>query len=79
MAEAIYLKRFYKKNGVYLASLDYDFIPNPIQIETYKSPFYEMNYDKLDSGMRDALHKKFGFYSDLPKNIIAILDKKGYK
>lgn len=79
MTEATYLCRDYNdRKKVYIASLDYHFIPNPIQIESFKSPLYMMDYERVDSSMRDMLMENFGFFSDRPKELLLILSKMGF-
>lgn len=79
MAEATYIFRTRKKREIFLAALDYHFIPNPKQIETYKSPLYLLDYDKIDTTVRDLLMKNFGFFSGRPKELIEIFGKMGIK
>lgn len=78
MAESVFIRRLHKLKKVFLASLDYHFIPNPTQIETFKSPLYLRDYEKMDSGMRDLLLKEFGFFGDRPKELIKSLIELGY-
>lgn len=76
MAEAIYISRNNNDGKrVYLASLDYHFIPNPIQIESRLSELCTKSYDHLDSRMRDLFEKNFNFFGDKPKELLLIFSK----
>lgn len=79
MAEATYIRRINKKETVYIASLDYDFIPNPTQIDSFKSPLHLVDYEHMDSRMRDLLNKEFGFFGARPKELLEIFEKMGLK
>jgi len=74
MAEATYICRVNKKKTVYIASLDYDFIPNPTSIDSFKSALHFVDYEHMDSRMRDLLHKEFGFFGARPKELLEIFE-----
>jgi hypothetical protein len=76
MAEATYICRVNKKKIVYVASLDYHFIPNPTQIDSFKSPLHFVNYENMDTRMRDLLNKNFGFFGARPKELLEIFETK---
>jgi len=77
MAEATFIYRKYKcKEQIYLASIDYHFIPNRIQIGSYLSGYKKFLENKLDSGVRDKLAKQFGFVSDEPSKILEALEQE---
>lgn len=76
MAEATYICKVNKKEIVYVASLDYHFIPNPTQIDSFESPLHLVNYENMDSRMRDLLNKNFGFFGARPKELLEIFETK---
>jgi hypothetical protein len=80
MAEAAFIYRKYKgKEQVYLASIDYHFIPNKIQIGSYLSGYKKYLEDKLDSWVRDKLAKQFGFIGDEPMKVLDALEQEATK
>lgn len=78
MAEATYISRNYSDGKrVYLASLDYHFIPNPIQVESFLSRLSTTDYKHLDNRMRNLLEKNFNFFGDRPKELLVIFSRIG--
>lgn len=65
---ALIYRRFRGKMDVYIASVDYHFIPNPVRIAFSRKKMYYTG--KYDSGVRDKLTEKFGFKSDDPKQVL---------
>jgi hypothetical protein len=75
MAEATFIYRRYDgKEKIYVASMDNNFIPNPIQIGSFLSGY--MKHEGTDSTVRDELARKFGFIGDEPFALMGILRKE---
>jgi hypothetical protein len=73
MAEAHMIAlRFQLKEMIYVVSNDKHFIPNPVIIESYLSPYHQST-GKLDSTVRDAICKQFGFVGEHPREIIKLI------
>jgi hypothetical protein len=61
MAEATFIYRKFKnKEKVYVASIDYHFIPNKVQVGSYLSGRKKYLENELDSKVRDKLAMQFG-------------------
>lgn len=78
MAEATMITRkFGVTEKIYVASCDYHFIPNRIQIGSYRSGYMtyldELIPDVKDSAVRDRLSKNFGFIGEDPAKLMEIL------
>jgi hypothetical protein len=77
MAEATFIYRKYKcKEQIYLASIDYHFIPNRVQIGSFLSGYKKFLENELDSGVRDKLAMQFGFVGDEPLKILEALKQE---
>jgi len=71
MADATFIYRKYKnKEKVYVASIDYHFIPNRVQVGSYLSGYMKYLENELDSTVRDELAMKFGFIGEEPAKIV---------
>jgi len=70
MAEATFIYRKNKsKENVYIASIDYHFIPNKVQVGSYLSGYKKYLENELDSTVRDKLAMQFGFVGEEPVKI----------
>ncbi len=82
MAEATSIYRRYEgKEEVYIASMDNNFKPNPVQVGSYLSGYtkylkHEDGKIVLDSTIRDKLADKFGFIGEEPDKLMEILKTK---
>jgi hypothetical protein len=77
MAEATFIYRKYKnKENVYVASIDYHFIPNKVQVGSYLSGYKKYLDNELDPTVRNELAGKFGFVSEEPLKILEIAEKE---
>jgi hypothetical protein len=75
MSEATLIFRKYnRKEDVYIASTDYHFIPNKVQVGSYLSG-YKKYLDDLDPTVRDQLAEKFGFMGEDPLKIVDIIEQ----
>jgi len=73
MAEATFIYRKYKsKEKIYVASIDYHFIPNRVQVGSYLSGYRKYLENELDSTVRDKLAMQFGFIGDEPIKILEV-------
>ena len=73
MAEATFIYRKNKsKEKVYVASIDYHFIPNKVQVGSYLSGYKKYLENELDSTVRDKLAMQFGFIGEEPQKILEI-------
>jgi hypothetical protein len=71
MADATFIYRKYKsKEKVYVASIDYHFIPNRVQVGSYLSGYMKYLENELDSTVRDRLAMQFGFIGEEPIKIL---------
>jgi len=71
MADATYIYRKFKgKEKLYVASIDYHFIPNRVQVGSYLSGYMKYLENTLDSTVRDELATKFGFIGEEPVKIL---------
>lgn len=71
MAEATFIYRKYRsKEKIYVASIDYHFIPNRVQVGSYLSGYMKYLENELDSTVRDKLAMQFGFIGDEPMKIL---------
>lgn len=72
MAEATMI---YRKNAgketVFIASMDYHFIPNRIQVGSFRTGHMK-KLDEYDSTVRDKLAEKFGFIGETPEKTLEI-------
>jgi len=73
MAEATFIYRKYKsKEKIYVASIDYHFIPNRVQVGSYLSGYMKYLENELDPTVRDKLAMQFGFIGDEPIKILEV-------
>jgi hypothetical protein len=71
MAEAAFIYRKYKsKEKIFVASIDYHFIPNRVQVGSYLSGYKKYLENELDPTVRDKLALQFGFVSEEPTKIL---------
>lgn len=87
MTEATMIARKYGgTEKIYVASCDYHFIPNRIQIGSYRSGY--MTYldelapevrDVRDGTARNILSEKFGFFGEEPPKLMEILKASGFE
>jgi len=77
MSDATYIYRKYRsKEKVYVASIDYHFIPNRVQIGSYLSGYMKYLENELDSTIRDELAMKFGFIGEEPTKVLEVVKKE---
>lgn len=71
MAEATFIYRKYKgKEKIFVASIDYHFVPNRVQVGSYLSGYKKYLENELDSTVRDKLAMQFGFIGEEPTKIL---------
>lgn len=76
MSEATLLYRKYNgEEDIFIASTDYHFIPNKIQVGSFLSGYKKYLDGELDSTVRDKLAKEFGFIGEDPLKICEIVKK----
>jgi hypothetical protein len=77
MAEATFIYRKYNGNEkIYVASIDYHFIPNRIQVGSYLSGYKKYLENELDSTVRNELAMQFGFIGEEPTKILEVAKKE---